>query len=200
MSSEPKEIRDLFFRIENCLPHAVRLKANGFRFAAVKYANEVDLISGDGASSNGGRWNRPGIRAIYVSLDPRTAVEESYQEFLKYGFKVKDIRPRVIAGVKLNVRHLLDLTDDKIRRALGFSLADLMDEDWHAIQSAGEESWTQAIGRGALRAGFEGLIAPSARIRKGNNVVIFPANLARASSIEILAKDELPPHPSDWPS
>lgn len=199
MATDPKEILDLFNRIADCLPEAIKLKTNAFRSAGVKYANEQDLISGDGASFHGGRWNCRGIRAIYCSLDPLTAFQESYQEFLNYGFKAAAIRPRVLAGVKLRVSCLLDLTDHKIRRSLGFSRAELTDEDWHALQSAGEESWTQAIGRGALRAGFEGLLVPSARNRQGNNVIIFPANLARSSSIELLAKDELPPHPADWP-
>ena len=104
-----------------------------------------------------------------------------------------------MAGVKLNVKRLLDLTDAGIRRKLGFRLDELTGEHWHAIQSGGEESWTQAIGRGALAAGFEGVLAPSARDRRGTNVVIFPDNLESTSSVELMAKDELPPHPSDWP-
>ena len=199
MATDPKEVLELFDRIAAWMPHAVKLKAGAFRSAGVKYANEQDLISGDGASAVGGRWNRRGIRAIYLSLDPITAVQESYQEFLKYGFKAADIRPRVMAGVKVQVKRLLDLTDPKSRRTLGFSLAELIDEDWQAIQSAGEESWTQTIGRGALLAGFEGLIVPSARNRIGKNLVLFPVAISRSSSIELLAKDELPPHPTDWP-
>lgn len=200
MSSEPEEVQDLFDRIAACGSRAVKLKASAFRSAGVKYANEGDLISGSGASYNGGRWNPPGVKAIYASLDPVTAVKESYQEFLKYGFKVQHIRPRVMAGVKLNVKCLLDLTDGGIRRKLDFSLGDLTGEDWHAIQSGGDESWTQAIGRGALLAGFEGLLAPSARDRNGKNVVIFPDNLASTSAVELMATDELPPHPWDWPT
>ena len=120
------------------------------------------------------------------------------QEFIKYGFRDQQIRPRVMAGMKLNVKRLLDLTDAGIRRKLGFRLGELTGEDWHAVQSGGEESWTQAIGRGALLAGFEGLLVPSARDRHGTNVVIFPNNLASTSSAELMAKDELPPHPSAW--
>jgi RES domain-containing protein len=200
MSSEPEEVQDLFDRIAVCTSRAVKLKGNAFRSAGVKYANEGDFISGSGASTNGGRWNPLGVKAIYASLDPVTAVMESYHQFLKYGFKVQHIRPRVMAGVKLNVKRLLDLTNSGIRRKLGFSLADLMEEDWEAIQSGGEESWTQAIGRGALLAGFEGLLAPSARNRYGKNVVIFPDTLASTSTVDLMAKDELPPHPSSWPA
>ncbi len=200
MSSEPEEVQDLFDRIAGCLSRAVKLKACAFRSAGVKYANARDLVSGSGASYYGGRWNPPGVNAIYASLDPTTAVKESYQEFIKYGFEAHHIRPRVLAGVKLNVKRLLDLTDAGIRRKLVFRLDELTAEDWLAIQSGGEESWTQAIGRGAILAGFEGILAPSARNRHGTNVVIFPENLASTSTVELMAKDELPPHPSDWPT
>jgi RES domain-containing protein len=148
MYSEREEVRDLFDRIADCMPLAAKLKASALRSVGVKYANEGDLISGDGASYNGGRWNPRGVRAIYASLDPVTAVKESYQEFLKYGFTASNIRPRVMAGIRVNVRRLLDLTDARIRRRLGFTLGELTGEDWHSIQSAGGESWTQAIGEG----------------------------------------------------
>lgn len=200
MTAESPEVQELFDLIAETLPQAVRLDGAAFRSAGVKYANEGDLISGNGASYNGGRWNPPGIRAIYGSLDPVTAVKESYQEFIKYGFKDQKIRPRVMTGVRLKVKCLRDLTDPKIRRKLGFRLDELTQEDWQAIQNDGEESWTQAIGRGAYCAGFEGLLAPSARDRRGKNVVIFPENLAATSTAELMAKSELPPHPSDWPT
>jgi len=44
-----------------------------------------------------------------------------------------------------------------------------------------------------------GLIVPSARSRLAKNVVVFPDKLDAGSSIELMAKEELPPHPSDWP-
>lgn len=199
MSTESAEVRELFDRIAACLPQAVPLNSAAFRSVGVKYANEADLISGDGAAYYGGRWNPPGVKAIYASLDPVTATRESYREFVRYGFSDEDIRPRVLAGLRVNARRLLDLTDAKIRRKLGFSLDDLRNEDWRAIQEAGEESWTQAIGRGAPAAGFEGLIAPSARHRGGTIVVLFPESLDSGSTVEPMAKDELPPHPSEWP-
>ncbi len=169
-----------------------------FRSVGVKYANQKDIISGHGASYHGGRWNPPGIRAVYASLDLETAVMESYQEFVKFGFPDQSIKPRVLAGIKLNVKRLFDLTDAGIRRKIGFRLNDLTHEDWYSFQIDGE-AWTQVIGRGAFIAGFEGVISPSARRRLGENIVIFPDNLDPMSTVELMSKDELPPHPSDWP-
>ena len=199
MARESPEVQDLFDRIARCLPQAIPLNAAIFRSAGVKYANEADFVSGEGAGYYGGRWNPPPIKAVYGSLDPVTAVRESYQEFIKCGFKNAAIRPRVLAGVKLKIHRLLDLTNAKIRRKLGFRLEDLINEDWRAIQSSGEESWTQAIGRGCLLAGFEGLLAPSAQHRGGRNIILFPGKLDVDSHIEPISPDELPPHPSEWP-
>lgn len=79
-----------------------------------------------------------------------------------------------------------------IRKKLGFSLVDLVTEDWSAIQATGQESWTQAIGRGAKQAGFEAMIVPSARSKDGKNIVIFEENVAKVAKIKILASKKLP--------
>ena len=199
LSSDANEVEELFERIAACRSRAAKLKKFAFRSAGVKYANEGDMISGAGASYNGGRWNPPGILAVYASLDPITAVKESYQGFLKFGFESASIKPRVMAGIELNVSTLLDLTDSGVRRKIEFSYTELVSEDWHAIQSEGDESWTQAIGRGAKEAGFEGLLVPSAQNRRGENVVIYPENLLPKSVCKLMAKKDLPPHPDEWP-
>jgi RES domain-containing protein len=195
MSTERDAVEDLFRRIAACEPRAVELQCAAFRSAGVKYAHESDLLSGDGAARYGGRWNPRGVGAIYASLDPVTAVKESYQEFLEYGFAGATIRPRVFVGLKVDLKCVLDLTQARIRRALGYTISDLVTEDWRAIQAAGEETWTQAIGRGAVAAGFEALLAPSARNRTGKILVAFPSNLRTAHAVRVMAAEELPRHP-----
>jgi RES domain-containing protein len=196
MSTERDAVEDLFRRIAACEPRAVELHCAAFRSAGVKYAHESDLLSGDGAARYGGRWNPRGVGAIYASLDPVTAVKESYQEFLEYGFAGATIRPRVFVGLKVDLKCVLDLTQARIRRALGYTISDLVTEDWRAIQALGEESWTQAIGRGAVAARFEALLAPSARNRTGKILVAFPSNLRTAHAVRVMAADELPRHPA----
>lgn len=195
MSTERDAVEDLFRRIAACAPRAVELRCAAFRSAGVKYAHEGDLLSGDGAARYGGRWNPRGVGAIYASLDPVTAVKESYQDFLEYGFARATIRPRVFVGLKVDLKCVLDLTQPRIRRALGYTISDLVTEDWRAIQAAGEESWSQAIGRGAVAARFEALLAPSARNRTGKILVAFPSNLRTAHAVRVIAADELPRHP-----
>jgi RES domain-containing protein len=190
--SDPPEVRALFARIEELSPDAVSFRGTIVRSVSVKYATEQDLLSGEGAAIWGGRWNPPGVRAVYGSLDIITATNEAYQQFLKLGFDLSAIRPRVLAGAKVSVSKVLDLTESAIRRKLRFSLSELVEEDWAALQSRGEESWTQAIGRGARSAGFEALKVPSSHRPGGSNLVIFPDRLGARSSLRVLASQDLP--------
>lgn len=196
--TEPEPgVQELFDAIALCLRNAVTLDEVVFRSASVHFANAVDFLSGAGAAAFGGRWNPRGIEAAYASLSIQTATSEAYQNNLKHGFPASSIRPRVLAGAQARLHALLDLTNVAVRRRLGFSLDELLDEDWLGIQEEGEESWTQAVGRGAYVAGFEGLIVPSSQDRPdGVNVVIFPDQLQSGSKIVILGEDELPRHPN----
>ena len=188
---DPPEVLELFEAIASLLPDAEGFDGVFIRSVATKYANKNDFCSGNGAAENGGRWNRRGISAIYASLDLITTTHEAYQNFNTFGFPMTKIEPRVMAGATANFDKVLELTDAKVQTKIGFTSKELVDEDWETIQASGEESWTQAIGRGCLSAGFEAILVPSARNAKGKNIVIFTANL-KGGGIRILAPDKLP--------
>ncbi|PQO47676.1 RES family NAD+ phosphorylase [Blastopirellula marina] len=103
-----------------------------------------------------------------------------------------------MAGIRVSLQVVCDFTLRSIRRKIGFSRQELLEEDWHALQRQGEESWTQAIGRGCRTAGFEAIKVPSARHAGGVNFVVFPECLQAGSSLKPLAADDLPPHPDAW--
>ncbi len=198
-NADPPEVVELFDIIKTLVCNAIPFNGTIVRSVGTRYASEADFLAGRGAAKYGGRWNRPGIVAIYGSTDILTATMEAYKQFLAFGFSLSSMQPRVTAGAKVILQRVLDLTSPAKRRRIGFSRTELVTEDWHSIQLAGDESWTQAIGRGALKAGYEGLLVPSARNPKGTNLVIFPENLNAGSSIALLGKSALPPHPSAWP-
>jgi RES domain-containing protein len=131
------------------------------------------------------------MAAVYASLDLLTATSEAYQNFIAYNLPLSSIRPRVMAGAKVNLTRVLDITDASIRRELGFTRADLVHEDWREIQASGEESWTQAIGRGCYLSGLEGILVPSARQPKGKNIVMFPTNFKSRSTLRMIAAEDL---------
>ena len=62
---------------------------------------------------------------------------------------------------------MLDLTDPKVRDAMGVSLDDL------TATGPGQYNVTHEIGRLAEDAGFKAILAPSARNTSGANVIVF---------------------------
>ena len=191
-SPELPEVRELFRAIADLRTSAVAFQDVVFRSVAMRYATTTHFLSGVGAAKSGGRWNPKGMEALYASLDQVTATKEAYQNFTHYGWALAKVRPRVIAGVEVQLQAVLDLTVPRHLRKLGFTLRDLTTEDWRSIQASGEESWTQAIGRGSRASGFEAMLVPSARHRQGRNIVIFPDQLQKRSSLKLLGDADLP--------
>ncbi len=54
--------------------------------------------SGEGARLSGGRWNSPGIKVVYCSVDPATAILEVA---VHQGFKVLDTVPHVLTSARV---------------------------------------------------------------------------------------------------
>lgn len=192
--SQRAVIEDIRARVAGCPPDACH--GHVMRSVRPRFANEDDFFSGEGAELFGGRFSPPGISAVYTSLLPKTAAAEAFQGFGEAGFDLSRLRPRVLASAEVSLARVLDLTDAEIRRRVGYTLRDLLEEDWQAIQDGGEEPWTQTLGRAAHDAGFEAIRVHSARDRpEGVNLVIFDGNLVATGTVEAIGLDDLFPHP-----
>lgn len=78
----------------------------GWRLDQQKFAAAWD--SGEGAYLVGGRWNGKGVRAVYCSLDPATAILEVA---VHKGFKALDTVPHVLTSftvTDLSHVHIVD--------------------------------------------------------------------------------------------
>ncbi len=100
-----------------------------------------------------------------------------------YGVVTKS--PRLLVAVEARLTRVLDLTHPGIRRALDLTLAELAAEDWRKLLAAGRESLTQVLGRAVADAGGSGLLARSAAVKRGVNVVVFPGVCA-ADHLEVV--------------
>lgn len=67
-----------------------------WRLDKARFARTWD--SGEGAFHYGGRWNSPGVRAVYCALDPATALLEVA---VHAGFATIDVVPHVLTGLRL---------------------------------------------------------------------------------------------------
>ncbi len=125
-------------------------------------------------------------------MDPYTALAESLGTQSFYEIPFQKSLPLVMVAVEVKLKSVLDLTLRIVRRRLELSEALLTRFDWRKSQEKGREALTQTLGRLAWEHQWEGLIVPSARIKKRNNLVIFSKRLLPGSSMAILNKDKLP--------
>lgn len=70
-----------------------------YRFWRLDAEGHADTWNtGEGAFQVGGRWNAPGVRAVYCALDPATACLEVA---VHKGFRVLDSRPHVLSSARI---------------------------------------------------------------------------------------------------
>jgi RES domain-containing protein len=161
-----------------------------YRCTEPAYATEADLLTGAGSRRHGARWNAPSSFATaYASFSDLTALAESKANHVYYGLDPADVLPRTLVAVDIRLGKVLDLTDGKVRKALGISSERMRMDDWRSFNRKGMEALTQAIGRAAYEVGLEGLVVPACD--GGKNLVMFPGNLQRASNVAIRNAERL---------
>jgi RES domain-containing protein len=153
------------------------------------YANLQDLLTGEGSRKAGGRWNPKGMRTLYFSLDPETALDEVLSQHRSQNLPEVEATPMTLAGLRVKIRRLLDLTDRTTRRLLKLTNVRIR-APWRPSQHAGQEALTQAIGRLAQELGdLQGMLVPSVARRGGKNLVLFPGRLVPGEVVIVNAEE-----------
>jgi RES domain-containing protein len=123
-------------------------------------------LSTRGARLQGGRWNPPGLDALYASLDIVTVRAELARGAARRRMEETAIYPIRLVELAVEAR-AMDLTSGDRLETLGvgapFSILTPTDE-------------TRRIGRIAAGLGIEALLVPSV-VTRGKNAVLFPSNL-----------------------
>ena len=68
-----------------------------WRLDAARHAAKWD--SGEGAYLAGGRWNSPGVRAVYCAIDPATAILEVAAH---KGLRALDVVPHILTALTVD--------------------------------------------------------------------------------------------------
>jgi len=148
--------------------------------------------SGAGAARKGGRFNREGVEALYLSMDEVTALRE-YQQTSPF------LPPATICSYTASLQNLVDLRQ--------LSHGDPWDDLWHSWQ----EDWrhlrfdlrieppTWVLGDLVLAAGHTGIIFPSMANPGGINLVVFNERIKGDNRIEVNdPHGRLPGDRSSW--
>jgi len=140
---------------------------------------------------HGGQWNPPGLAAVYASGTPETAMAETLAHVRYYGLSEHEAMPKTFVAVSFDLNGVLDLTDGKIRRRIGFSLSHITNTDWRREMRARIVPFSQLLGQAAADLGFEALVVPSVAGSGGWNIVAFPKNFGSASIVKVIASERL---------
>jgi len=142
-------------------------KERGTWFRSVPKTRAADILSMQGSLLFGGRYNPQGaFGGLYMS----ESEDDCKQEILKQvAGNPGALKPRVIVNLKVSLSNVLDLTDEKVQKKLGVGVADLTNPQDRRIP--------QQVGEAAFRAGFEGIVYPSATTPGAKNLLVFTDNV-----------------------
>jgi RES domain-containing protein len=147
-------------------------------------------LSGDGAAKHGGRWNAPGIAALYMSEKLTTAIAEYEQDL--------GIRPGTLCAYEVNARSIADLTAPSTLGELGVAHADLLAPWKQIFLVERQKPATWDVAGKLIASGVYGVRVPSARAA-GTNLVLWRWNLDRKCRVKALDPlGDLPKDQRSW--
>lgn len=111
-------------------------------------------LSGEGARRHGGRFNRPGIPALYTSLSPLTAIREAQS-------LGRPMQPLTLCAYEVDIEPVVDTLDENQRQALGVRDSDLVCPGWEADMLAGAVPASQALADRLVAAGYAAMLVRS---------------------------------------
>lgn len=161
-------------------------RVTAYRMHTPKWA--VAPTSGAGAAKHGGRLNRPGIPALYLSLDSATAVKE-YQQVSTL------LSPGTLVSYRVSAAPVVDFRE-------GFESPrwQAFDCDWRQLwfsEHLEPPSWVLADE--AIAAGAKGILFHSRLSPGGLNLVLYPQVLAAGDSIAVFdPAEDLPKDQQSW--
>lgn len=148
-----------------------RVRGRWFRVLTPRHAHQP--LSGEGARLIGGRLNRRGHGAFYLSADPLTA----YAEYTQNVFD----RPGLMCSYDVDVAPVVDLTNAAVCLELGIESGDLTGR-W--IDVADPPS--QCLADRLIGGGWAGALYPSMQHKGGVNIVLWNWDEGRSGTVRLV--------------
>lgn len=149
-------------------------------------------MSGAGAANVGGRFNRPGVPALYLSSETATAIAEYQQDELL-------MPPGTLVTYRVALTEIVSFKAGYVAGSW-----EPIWEDWDCefrklsiVENVEPPSWL--LGDLVLAKGIKGIMFPSTKVPTGTNLVIYTDLLG--ASDELIVHDpngRLPQNQSSW--
>ena len=127
---------------------------NGRAYRAHDPRWSFDPTSGTGAAISGGRFNIRGQAALYLALEPITALAECTQGF------ARRMLPLTLCEYDIACEKVADLTDGQTCQTLAIDEKDMACA-WLVFQRGGKIAPSQRIAKFLVAEGFNGALVPS---------------------------------------
>ena len=161
-----------------------------YRMHTPRWATEP--TSGAGAAAHGGRANRPGTSALYLALEPETAVRE-YRQLSSL------MPPGTLVSYTLRIAPVVDFRTGYHPAFWPPSWKEFHC-DWRALwfsQRVEPPSWVLADE--ALAAGAKGILFASTLAPTGTNLVVYGDRLGADDSLQVFdPAGALPKNQDSW--
>lgn len=151
----------------------------GILYRALNPVYAREPMSGRGAELYGGRFNRKGTPALYLSLSIMTALREANQ--------AGSLQPTTLVSYDADIENIFDTRDAQALAAFDMSANALATNNWRDEMRSRGASATQELARRLFEAGHHGLLVKSFAQGAGDedlNIVLWrwgdtpPAKLA----------------------
>lgn len=129
------------------------MRYEGQLYRALNPIFASEPMSGRGAQLYGGRFNRKGTPALYMSLSVMTALREANQ--------AGSLQPTTLVCYDASIESVFDCRDEAAMRAEGMTMPALSNSTWRDQMKASGEAATQAFARRLAAAGYHGLLVRS---------------------------------------
>ena len=129
------------------------MRFQGLLYRALNPIYAREPMSGRGAELYGGRFNRKGTPALYLSLSVITALREANQ--------AGSLQPTTLVSYEADIEHVFDSRDERVLIAEGMDAAALADPSWRNQMRTTGEARTQAFAAKLAAAGYHGLLVRS---------------------------------------
>ncbi|WP_420224124.1 RES family NAD+ phosphorylase [Pigmentiphaga litoralis] len=148
--------------------------------------------SGAGAAVRGGRFNREGVAALYLSLEELTALRE-YQQTSPF------LPPCTMCSYSVSLHRLVDLRQFKAGEPWDELWQDWR-EDWRHLKfDLHIEPPTWVLADMVMASGHSGIVFPSQVNAGGTNVVVYIDRLADGQFVVVNDPDNrLPKDQASW--